>query len=97
MAAEGSAACCRPSRWPTADAALASFADRITPFIWDKMYRAKAIGDLRFAEDIHRAEDGVYRIEAHARANRVVFSTGAQRYYVSTGSLTSTRPAARRK
>lgn len=71
------------------EAALASFADRITPFVWDKMYRASAIEGLRFAEDIHRAEDGVFCIEAHARANRVVFVPDALSiYYVSTGSLT---------
>lgn len=71
------------------DAALASLTDRITPFIWDKIYRASAIEGLRFAVDIHRAEDAIFAIQAHARCRRVVFVPDALNiYYVSAGSLT---------
>lgn len=71
------------------DAAVAAFSDRITPFVWDKMFRRSVLSGVRFATDVHRGEDTIFVIEALAACRRVcVVDDALNVYYVSAGSLT---------
>ncbi|MCP3425634.1 glycosyltransferase [Rothia sp. AR01] len=70
-------------------AVLGLLADRFTPYVWDKLVRASLLDDVRFPEDIHRAEDAVTCMAAYARARRaVVVATSLYEYTVDPGSLT---------
>jgi hypothetical protein len=70
-------------------AVLGLLEDRFTPYVWDKLVRASLFDDLRFPEDIHRAEDAVLSMGVYAGARRaVVISTSLYEYTVDPGSLT---------
>lgn len=70
-------------------AALELLSDQLTPYVWDKIIRAELVSQVRFPEDIHRAEDAVYCLHAYAAAEKVaVISTSLYEYTVDAGGLT---------
>lgn len=70
-------------------AALELLRDQRTPYLWDKLFRASTVEGLRFAEDIHRAEDALLVLGALTRAQKVVQVAEAYyNYTVDTGGLT---------
>lgn len=63
--------------------------DRLTPYLWDKLFRHSIVRGTRFPEGIHRAEDGLFCLAAMSQAREVVsLKTVGYHYYVSAGSLT---------
>lgn len=71
------------------EAAVELLSDRITPYVWDKIMRADLMADVRFPEDIHRAEDAVFCLNAYAHAQKVVVApTSLYEYTVDAGGLT---------
>lgn len=70
-------------------ATLAFLTDRITPYMWDKLYRADKLKDLRWATDVGRLEDVVFNVAASLQLRKLVFVPHALNvYYVLAGSLT---------
>lgn len=70
-------------------AALELLSDQLTPYVWDKLVRADLLNGVRFPEDIHRAEDAVFCLNAYIRAQRVaVAPTSLYEYRVDAGGLT---------
>lgn len=70
-------------------AALELLTDRMTPYMWDKIVRAELVQNVRFPEDIHRAEDALFCLHAYGRAERVVVvPTSLYEYRVDAGGLT---------
>lgn len=70
-------------------AALELLTDRMTPYVWDKIVRAELVENVRFPEDIHRAEDALFCLHAYGRAERVVVvPTSLYEYRVDAGGLT---------
>lgn len=70
-------------------AARGLLADRMTPYVWDKMIAAEVAEGLRFPENIHRAEDAVFSLGAYAAAHRVVVvPSSLYLYTVDPGSAT---------
>ena len=52
-----------PGRMTGYEAALRLLADTLTPYVWDKLFRASLFDDVRFAVDIKRAEDALVVLE----------------------------------
>ena len=70
-------------------AALELLSDQLTPYVWDKLIRAEIVTEVRFPEDIHRAEDAVYCLHAYAAATKVaVIPTSLYEYTIDAGGLT---------
>lgn len=70
-------------------AALELLSDQLTPYVWDKIIRTETVTDIRFPEDIHRAEDAVYCLHAYTAASKVVVvPTSLYEYTVDAGGLT---------
>jgi len=79
------------------EAAAATLAEEQTNYVWDKLFRARAITDLRFPP-IRRAEDNVFTVSALSRARTVRYlSEPGIRYHVSPTSLTWGRVATRQE
>ncbi|MDO4883364.1 MAG: glycosyltransferase family 2 protein [Rothia sp. (in: high G+C Gram-positive bacteria)] len=71
------------------DSALKLLEDRMTPYLWDKIFQAHTVNGIRFPQDIHRAEDAYFVVAAFARAQRVVTTDEAlYDYTVDAGGLT---------
>ena len=71
------------------EAALRLLTDTLTPYVWDKLFRATLFDDVRFATDIRRAEDALVVLETLIRARSVVVITDPlYDYTVDTGGLT---------
>lgn len=75
------------------EAALRLTADRLSPYVWDKLFAAELIHDpqapVRFREDLHRAEDAVFAAQALARARRcVAVHTSLYLYAIGESGLT---------
>lgn len=63
--------------------------DKFTPYVWDKIFRASLFKNLRFPEDIHRAEDQVVVAGAYAQARSVkLIKNALYNYTVDAGGLT---------
>ena len=78
-----------PGRMTGREAALRLLADTLTPYVWDKLFRATLFDDVRFATDIRRAEDALVVLETLIRARSVVVITDPlYDYTVDTGGLT---------
>lgn len=70
-------------------AAQELLSDQLTPYVWDKIIRASLVEGIRFREDIHRAEDALYCLEAYVRAQSLVVApTSLYEYTVDPGGLT---------
>ena len=62
--------------------------DRSTPYVWDKIFRRSAMGDLEFLQ-VNRVEDAGYSISAFARSRKVaVISDPLVNYTVNPHSIT---------
>lgn len=71
------------------EAALELLSDRLTPYVWDKIIRAELMMNVRFPEDIHRAEDAIFCLHAYAGAQKVVVVPASlYEYTVDAGGLT---------
>ena len=78
-----------PGRMTGRQAALRLLTDTLTPYVWDKLFRATLFDDVRFATDIRRAEDALVVLETLIRAQSVVVITDPlYDYTVDTGGLT---------
>ena len=78
-----------PGRMTGREAALRLLTDTLTPYVWDKLFRATLFDDVRFATDIRRAEDALVVLETLIRARSVVVVTDPlYDYTVDTGGLT---------
>ena len=78
-----------PGRMTGREAALRLLTDTLTPYVWDKLFRATLFDDVRFATDIRRAEDALVVLETLIRARSVVVITDPlYDYTVDTGGLT---------
>ena len=78
-----------PGRMTGREAALRLLADTLTPYVWDKLFRATLFDDVRFATDIRRAEDALVVLEALTRARSVVvIKDPLYDYTVDSGGLT---------
>ena len=77
-----------------ADAALLTLEDKLTPYVWDKLFRRAIIGVAPFPTSIHRAEDAIVVLTACLAARRVsVIDAAVHIYFVSPASLTWGRVA----
>lgn len=71
------------------DAARQLLLDRLTPYLWDKIFAARVVEGVRFAEDIKRAEDALYVLDALANTRLLTAITEPlYRYTVDAGGLT---------
>ena len=71
------------------EAALRLLADTLTPYVWDKLFRASLFDDVRFAVDIKRAEDALVVLETLTRARTLIVITDPlYDYTVDAGGLT---------
>lgn len=71
------------------DAASKILAGTITPFLWDKLFRASLCARLRFPESIRRYEDQMLAASACSYAGRVIsFDDPLITYNIGTSSLT---------
>ena len=71
------------------EAALKLLEDRMTPYLWDKIFRTSTIAKTRFPHDIHRAEDAYFVTAAFTNAQQVVtISDFLYDYTVDAGGLT---------
>ena len=78
-----------PGRMTGRQAALRLLTDTLTPYVWDKLFRATLFDDVRFATDIRRAEDALVVLEALTRARSVVvIKDPLYDYTVDSGGLT---------
>ena len=78
-----------PGRMTGREAALRLLTDTLTPYVWDKLFRATLFDDVRFATDIRRAEDALVVLEALTRARSVVvIKDPLYDYTVDSGGLT---------
>lgn len=81
----------RAGNLPGPEAAAATLREERTNYVWDKLFRASIVQDLRFP-DIRRAEDNVFTVTALMRARNVRYlEEVGYRYMVSTESLTWSR------
>lgn len=70
------------------EACLQLLTEGITPYLWDKAYRASTVAGIEMPA-VRRAEDKVYNVEALRRAGRVrIIPDALVRYHVSPTSLT---------
>ena len=70
-------------------AAIKMLSGSFTPFLWDKIFRARIAGGLRFSEEIHRAEDALFVLQALMNASLVsVVEEPLYRYSIDTDGLT---------
>ena len=70
-------------------AAVALLQDQITPYVWDKLFRAEILRQLSFDDRIRRAEDALYTFEACALAAKFAATKApVYRYRVDPNSLT---------
>lgn len=75
-------------------AAVTLLEDRLTPYVWDKLFAREILGEQPFPQDIHRAEDAVAVLRACLAARSVrVIEDPLQVYAVSPTSLTWGRVA----
>lgn len=78
-----------PGRMTGYEAALRLLADTLTPYVWDKLFRASLFDDVRFAVDIKRAEDALVVLETLTRARTLIVITDPlYDYTVDAGGLT---------
>ena len=71
------------------EAAFKLLEDRMTPYLWDKIFRVSTIAKTRFPHDIHRAEDAYFVTAAFTHAQQVVtISDFLYDYTVDAGGLT---------
>jgi len=71
------------------EAALRLLADTLTPYVWDKLFKASLFDDVRFTTDIRRAEDALVVLETLTRARSVVvIDDPLYDYTVDTDGLT---------
>lgn len=71
------------------DAVIALLHDSFTPYLWDKIFLRDTVRDARFAEEIHRAEDALFVLNALMEAHKIVVTSEAlYRYTVDAGGLT---------
>lgn len=75
-------------------AAAMMLGNRMTPYVWDKLFRRSVLGEAPFPLEIHRAEDAVVVLRAllATRTLRIV-DVPLLTYYVSSNSLTWGRVA----
>lgn len=69
--------------------ALADFlADKYTPYLWDKVYRAETLAGIRLPE-LQQAEDAAFNVRAFAHSRKVqVAKISTIKYHVTSSSLT---------
>ena len=78
-----------PGRMTGREAALRLLADTLTPYVWDKLFKASLFDDVRFTTDIRRAEDALVVLETLTRARSVVvIDDPLYDYTVDTDGLT---------
>ncbi|MDO4252994.1 MAG: glycosyltransferase family 2 protein [Rothia sp. (in: high G+C Gram-positive bacteria)] len=78
-----------PGLYTGQQAARLLLQDQLTPYIWDKLFSADLLQGLSFKEDIHRAEDAIFVLEAAQRASYVTVCPRAlYRYTVENTGLT---------
>lgn len=71
------------------EALIALLHDAFTPYLWDKLFSSRIIEGLRFSEEIHRAEDALFVLQALMNARRVsVIENPLYRYSIDAGGLT---------
>ncbi|WP_250258196.1 glycosyltransferase family 2 protein [Dermabacter sp. Marseille-Q3180] len=71
------------------DALVALLHDAFTPYLWDKLFSSRVIEGLRFSEEIHRAEDALFVLQALLNARQVsVIENPLYRYSIDAGGLT---------
>ena len=70
-------------------AATKMLSGSFTPFLWDKLFSSRIIEGLRFSEEIHRAEDALFVLQALMNARRVsVIENPLYHYSIDAGGLT---------
>lgn len=78
-----------PERATGKEAAVQLLCDKISPYVWDKLFRVEIIRQVRFDNKIHRAEDALYTFQTLARAAKFAsIKTPLYRYQVDPKSLT---------
>lgn len=71
------------------EAVVALLHDSFTPYLWDKLINRELVRNARFAEDIHRAEDALFVLQALVNAQKVVVvGEPLYRYSIDVGGLT---------
>lgn len=71
------------------EAAVQLLFDKISPYVWDKLFRVEIIRQVRFDNKVHRAEDALYTFQTLARAAKFAsIKTPLYRYQVDPKSLT---------
>lgn len=77
-----------PGTYTGHDAMLRVLRDEITPYAWDKIYRASMIQGLNFP-NINRIEDEAFTVQAFKNARQVeVINAGLHLYSVNANSIT---------
>jgi hypothetical protein len=77
-----------PGTYTGHDAMLRVLRDEITPYAWDKIYRAEKIQGLNFP-NINRIEDEAFTVQAFKNARQVeVIDAGLHLYSVNSNSIT---------
>lgn len=85
---------CGPGTMTGREAAIRLLKDRLTPYVWDKLFAREILGEDPFPTDVHRAEDALVVLSACTAADRVrVIEEPLQVYVVSPTSLTWGRVA----
>ena len=75
-------------------AAVLLMEDRLTPFIWNKLFRASLFDQVQFASGVHRGEDALIVLRTTRAANRVSTTDKVlYDYSVDAGGLTWGRVA----
>lgn len=74
---------------PAEEAAIMLLADKLTPYLWDKIFAVHSVKNLRFNPQIKRAEDALFVFQALLNSKTFTAVSAANyRYMVGTDGLT---------